>query len=64
MPPGLVDAFQACPYEENLHIQDVLHLKWPREALETGMGAGKSRMAVEVLEKYLVEARNNRGGAA
>lgn len=45
MPPGLVDAFQACPFEENLHIQDVLHLKWPREALETPTGAGKSRMA-------------------
>lgn len=51
MPPGLVDVFQACPFEENLHIQDVLHLKWPREALEPRMGAGKSRMTVEVLGK-------------
>lgn len=53
MPPGLVDAFQACLFEENLHIQDALHLKWLREALETRTGAGKPRMAVEVLENLV-----------
>lgn len=55
MPRGLVDAFQACPFEENLHIQDVLHLKWPREASERRTGAGKYRMAVEVLEEPCIK---------